>query len=528
MDFGLLLVAFIFGFACKIFNMPALIGFLIAGFVLNILGFSADENLNTIANLGITIMLFVIGLKLNVKDLAKTEIWLTSVSHSVVWIGLVSIVVLGLVALSVPYFTDLTFAQAALIGFALSFSSTVCVVKILEESGEIKTRHGKIAIGVLIMQDIFAVLFLVAATGKIPSIYALGLFLLIPLTPILRRLLEEAGHGELLPLSGLVFALGGYYLFELVGVKGDLGALIIGILLAQSSKSTELAKSLLSFKDLFLIGFFLTIGLTALPTIEMALIALAFSIVLLPIKYFMFFTLFAYFKLRARTSYLASLVLSNYSEFGLIVIAVAVGAGMLNADWLVIIAMSVSFSFVLSSLLYKHSHQYYAKVKDKLRKYEAKISLVEDQYPCMSDAEVLVIGMGRVGKGAFKALTRDLGEQVWGMDADSEKVKQLSEVNKNVIAGDGENIDMWENLDLSNVKLVLLALPAIDDSSNITGMLRQINYTGQIVAIARYQDEVEPLLKNGVDHVFNFFTDAGLGFAEESIRLLDDMRQKNA
>ncbi len=505
--------------------MPSLIGFLVAGFALNLMGFTADESLVTIADLGITIMLFVIGLKLNIKDLTKSEIWLSSISHTIIWITLVSCVVMLLVALSVPYFTSLTWLQAALIGFALSFSSTVCVVKILEESGETKTRHGKIAIGILIMQDIFAVLFLVFATGKIPSLYALALFLLIPLTPILRRLLEEAGHGELLPLSGLVFALGGYYVFELVGVKGDLGALIIGILLAPSTKSTELAKSLLGFKDLFLIGFFLTIGLSALPTLEMAAIAIGLSLVLLPFKYALFFGLFAYFKLRVRTSYLASLVLSNYSEFGLIVMAVAVSAGMLGADWLVIIAISVSVSFVLSSLLYKQSHRYYANVKGKLKKFQSSTVLEEDQYPCMRNAEILVIGMGRVGKGAFKALARDLGDKVWGMDADSEKVKQLSKINSNVIAGDGENIDMWENLDLTNAKLVLLALPSIDDSKNITTILRQINYSGQIAAIARYQDEVEPLLKNGVDNVFNFFTDAGLGFADESLRLLDDIKK---
>lgn len=524
MEFILLLIAFIFGFACKIVNMPPLIGYLIAGFVLNALGYSIDENLTTVAELGITIMLFTIGLKLNIKDLGKTEIWLTCLAHSLVWVISITLIILLLINFSLPFIFELSIQQAALIGFAFSFSSTVCIVKILEESGESKTRHGKVAIGILIVQDILAVLFLVAATGKLPSIYALGLFLLIPAVPLLRKLLEEAGHGELLPLSGLVFAVGGYYLFESAGVKGDLGALVIGMLLAPSSKASELSKSLLSFKDLFLIGFFLTIGLTALPTLEMVSIALIFSL-LLPFKYVLFFSLFSALRMRVRSSYLSSLVMSNYSEFGLIVIAVAVSTGILGPDWLVIMALSVSFSFVLSSLLYKRSHAHYASVKDRIRHLQSSRILEEDKYPCLSNVEVIVIGMGRVGRGAFSALTNSLGDTVLGMDADIERVNKLNEISQNTIVGDGENIDFWENVDLSNVKLVLLALPSVEDSSNITSQLRIASYTGQIAAIARYKDEVDPLLKKGVDRVFNFFNDAGLGFAEESINMLEEMKQ---
>jgi predicted Kef-type K+ transport protein len=519
MEFLLLLIAFVCGFASKFISLPPLVGYLVAGFVLNALGFSSNPTLETIANLGITVMLFTIGLKLNVKDLIKREIWFASLVHSAVWIAFVGLFMFlaGLAALA--YFAELSLMQLALVGFALSFSSTVCVVKILEESGESRSRHGKVAIGILIMQDIFAVLFIVFATGKIPSIYALTLFALIPLAPIMKRLLVEAGHGELLPLCGLVLALGGYQLFELVGVKGDLGALVIGILLAGTAKSSELAKSLLSFKDLFLIGFFLSIGLTALPNVEMTMIALLLTLII-PIKFALFFILFTQLRLRARTAYLSSLVMSNYSEFGLIVAAVAVASNMISDQWLVIIAMSVSFSFVITSILYKHSHAHYVRLKHALKVFQKPLPLPEDVYPSFKDIDVLVIGMGRVGKGAFHALAKSVGPAVCGMDADEQRVKNMTKSGYRAILGDGENIDLWENLDISDVKLVLLALPSIEDSSNVTGQLRGLNFTGKIAAIARYEDEVQPLLDKGVDQVFNFFTDAGLGFAEESLAIL--------
>lgn len=520
MEFLLLLIAFICGFSCKFVSLPPLVGYLIAGFILNALGFSTNPTLITIANLGITVMLFTIGLKLNIKDLIKPEIWFASIAHSTIWIVCSAAILFLLTLIPLAHFTGLTLTQLALIGFAFSFSSTVCVVKILEESGEFRTRHGKIAIGILIMQDIFAVLFLVFATGKVPSIYAVGLFALIPLAPLLKRLLYEVGHGELLPLCGLVFALGGYQLFELVGIKGDLGALIFGILLAGTAKSTELSKSLLSFKDLFLIGFFLSIGLTALPDLQMTFIAMMLTL-LIPLKFVMFFLLFTQLRLRARTSYLASLVMSNYSEFGLIVAAVAVSVGIISDEWLVIIAMSVAFSFVLTSVLYKQSHNQYLRFKEPLRVFQKTIALQEDVFPSLNDVDVLIIGMGRVGKGAFNALSKIIGKAVCGMDADQDKINQLNNEGYKAIVGDGENIDLWENLDISNLKLVLLALPSIEDSSSITRQLRNARFDGKVVAIARYEDEVQPLLDDGVDQVFNFFTDAGLGFAEESLAILE-------
>ncbi|MFC4699439.1 cation:proton antiporter [Glaciecola siphonariae] len=519
MEFLLLLVAFVCGFLCKFVSLPPLVGYLIAGFVLNALGFSTNPALVTIANLGITVMLFTIGLKLNIRDLLKHEVFFASIAHSTIWILCCAGILFLLSLVPLAHFAELRLEQLALIAFAFSFSSTVCVVKVLEESGESRTRHGKVAIGILVMQDIFAVLFLVLATGQIPSIYALALFVLIPLTPVLKRLLFEAGHGELLPLCGFVFALGGYHLFELVGIKGDLGALIFGILLAGNAKSTELSKSLLSFKDIFLIGFFLSIGLTALPDLEMTLIALLLTL-LIPFKFALFFGLFSQLRLRARTSYLASLVMSNYSEFGLIVAAVAVQMGMISDQWLVIIAMSVSFSFVITSVLYKQSHNQYRRLKEPLRRFQKPRALPEDVYPSFNDVDVLVIGMGRVGKGAFSALSKVMGQAVCGMDADQEKIERLNSDGYNAIVGDGENIDLWENLDIANLKLVLLALPSIEDSSNITRQLRNAQFEGKIVAIARYEDEVQPLLDKGVDQVFNFFTDAGLGFAEESLAIL--------
>jgi predicted Kef-type K+ transport protein len=519
MEFAFILLAFICGLALKLVGLPPLIGYLIAGFTLNYLGFHSTDALQTIANLGITLMLFTIGLKLNVGDLYKKEVWLGSVFHSVIWVTLINLLLFLVSWLGLAAFTNLDGSTQALIAFSLSFSSTVCIVKILEESGEIKTRHGKLAIGVLIIQDIVAVLFLVIATGKVPSIWALLLLLLFFTKPIWSMILVRVGHGELLILSGFMFALGGYELFEALGIKGDLGALIIGMFIATHVKSVEMSKALMNFKDMFLVGFFLTIGFSALPTLDLIFTAIILCL-FIPIKFVLFFSLFTLFKLRARTSYLASLVLSNYSEFGLIVVALLVSLGWLSAEWLVVLALSVSFSFVLTGLVYKTSHNQYTKFKDRLKSFESPHRLPEDVYIQPVRAEIIVIGLGRVGKGAYLSLNNLVGNKVWGMDADPIRIKHLKNVGYQAMVGDGEDVDLWENMDLTQIQLILLALPSIEDICNITEQLQHANYAGKIASIARYEDEIQPLIDAGSDKVFNFFTEAGTGFAEESLQLL--------
>ncbi|GAB3110239.1 cation:proton antiporter [Aestuariicella hydrocarbonica] len=520
MDFIWILFAFACGLGVRLLSLPPLVGYLIAGFGLNFMGVEPDHTLQTLADLGITLMLFTIGLKLSIRDLLKPEIWAGTNIMMGVWILLFGGILLGVGAISVSIFTGLTPTSAALIAFASSFSSTVCVVKMLEDSGETRTRHGRLAIGVLVMQDIIAVLFLVFATGELPSAWALLLFALIPARPLIGRLLNSAGHGELLPLTGFFLALGGYELFALVNIKGDLGALIAGILLSQHTKAAELVKSLMSFKDLFLIGFFLSIGFTALPDWSMLGIALCLTL-LLPLKFALFFTLLSGLKLRARTAYLTSLALANYSEFGLIVAAISVSNGWLDKQWLVILALAVSISFVFTSTVYRSSHNIYRRHKDKFRRLERSTRLPEDIIVQPTSAEILVIGLGRVGSGAYQSLYQEVGDRVWGMDADRERIRKQKEQGMHVFFGDGEDADLWETLDTSSIKLILLALPTIEDSINVCRQLQSAIYCGQIAAIARYEDERMQLLESGIDKVFNFYTEAGTGFADESLRMIN-------
>ena len=524
MDILWILFAFACGFGIKQLGLPPLIGYLAAGFMLNLYGVSMTPGLEAIADIGVTLMLFTIGLKLNIKDLLKPEIWAGTLANMSLWTILFFGLAMFLGTLSAPYYSDLTWQSAALLAFALSFSSTVCVVKMLEESGEMSTRHGRFAIGILVMQDVIAVIFLVLAEGNIPSIWALLLPGLLLIRPLFGKILSMSGHGELLILSGFMFALGSYELFYLVNIKGDLGALLFGVLLSQHPKASELSKSLLSFKDIFLVGFFLSIGLVALPDASMMITAVLL-VPLLLIKLGMFYLAFVRLRLRARTASLASLLLTNFSEFGLIVMVVGVDLGLIGKEWLVILALSISISFIITCVYYHRAHHFYTRLKPLLQRFERDKPLEEDIFVQPEGAEVLVIGTGRIGLGAYQALQAQLGEGVWGMDADHDRITRLREQGLRVFVGDGESADLWEKLNVLQIKLVLIATPATEDCRNITEQLHFAGYQGKIAAIARYEDDRDTLMSYGIDKVFDFFVEAGIGFAEDSLQLIDKERK---
>lgn len=163
-------VAFVFGFLAKQVSLPPLVGFLLAEFVLKFFGIEGGETLQQIADLGVTLLLFSIGLKLDVKGLLKPEVWGTASLHLVITVVVFGGAFYGLSLAGVSLFAGLDLATAAMIAFALSFSSTVFAVKVLEERGEMPSIHGRVSIGILIVQDIAAVVFLTLSTGKIPSL----------------------------------------------------------------------------------------------------------------------------------------------------------------------------------------------------------------------------------------------------------------------------------------------------------------------------------------------------------------------
>ncbi|TND57778.1 cation:proton antiporter [Aeromonas dhakensis] len=520
----LIAVAFGCGMLVNLIGLPPLLGFLAAGFILNAMGYHNTPALSEVADLGVTLLLFTIGLKLNVKILMRRDVWGTTSLHLLLSTLLFTVVLLVCKGLGLALAMSLDWKLALLLGFALSFSSTVFAVKVLEERSDMNALYARLAIGVLVMQDLFAVAFLAVSSGEWPSIWALWILGLPLLRPLLLKLLERAGHGELQVLFGIFLALVvGAAGFEVVGLKPDLGALILGMLIASHPASAGLAKSLFNLKDLFLICFFLTIGLNGLPTHDTMLLALAL-VLALPLKSALYYLVYSGAHLRVRTALLSTLALTNFSEFGLIVAAIAAKAGWISHEWLVALSLALAASFMISAPLNGQSERIYHRLGNWLRGMQATTLHPEDRPIELGDAEVIILGMGRIGQGAYFELENKYGTVILGVENDSDKLPTLRAQGMNVIEGDATDTDFWDKVLLSNqVNLVLLAMPHHSGNLYAIEKLRSHGFAGKIAAIVRFEDDIASLKEQGVDAVFNVYDEAGSGFARHVIKRLQPL-----
>lgn len=512
-DVAWISLAFVLGLISRSMGLPPLVGFLATGFVLNAQGIASGDTLEQLSDLGITLLLFTVGLKLNLRTLARPQVWAVTGLHTSIVVAVLGFAIYGLALAGTPFICDLDLQRSLLIAFALSFSSTVFVVKVLEEKGEMVSLHGRIAIGILIIQDLAAVVFLAVSTGKWPSYWALSIVLLFPMRPILHQLLQRVGHGELLVLYGFTLALGGAEVFELVGLKGDLGALVLGVLVASHPNAEEMAKTMLGFKDLFLLGFFLSIGMSGQLTLE----TLVIGALITPLVFFksaLFLALLTRFKLRARTALLASSNLTNFSEFGLIVAAISVANGWIANQWLIVIAVALSLSFAIAAGLSAISHQLYTRYRPTWRRLQTSERLADDRLHDIEGATIAIIGMGGIGTGAYDRM-RDLqGETVVGIDIDPVTVRNQQATDRRVLLGDPSDPDFWDRMQATHsLELVMLALPKLTSNLAVLDELATASFSGRIAATAKFPDEVAALEKAGASTVFNIYAEAGAGFA---------------
>jgi glutathione-regulated potassium-efflux system ancillary protein KefC len=517
-------LAFLLGFAAHQVRLPPLVGFLGAGFALHAVGLEGGDTIRQVADLGVTLLLFTIGLQLKVKGLVRPEIWAGTTIHMAITVLVLGATALALAGLGLPAFAGLDLGTALLLAFALSFSSTVFAVKLLEDKGETAALHGRTAIGILIMQDVIAVAFLTFSSAEWPSPWAFGLLALPLLRPILGLMMDRCGRDELIPLLGLFAALGiGAAAFALVGLKPDLGALILGLLMSDHKRAPEVAESLFGLKEVFLVGFFLHIGLYGPPSLQGALVALVL-VLLVPFKSALFFLVLTRFRMRARSALLASISLASYSEFGLIVGSVGVDNGWLESEWLVIIAIALSISFTLSSPTNSLAHGIYARLHRWLQWFESEKRHPEEAPILLGDADIVIFGMGRIGTGAYDHIEETLGCRVLGIDIDRELVRRHVEAGRNVIVGDATDSDFWERtrLDRRQGRLVMLAMPEHNANMYAAKRIAAVGPGYLIAAVAQFADQVQQLRDLGVDAAYDTYAEAGAGFAASVHEELQD------
>lgn len=496
--------AFSIGLLVRTIGLPPLVGYLAAGFAISTysvdLGMPAEAGavLDHVAHLGVLLLLFTVGLKLDWRIIVKPEVIGGGLLHF--FISVVLMTPALLLVFPVDFYT------AFMLSVALAFSSTVLAAKVLEAKRELRAFHGRVAIGILIVQDLMALIVVSLAAGRSPSIWALLVFTLPFLRPLLFKLLDASGHDELQLLFGLLLALvvGGYG-FELVGLSSELGALVLGALLASHQRAGELSKTLWGIKEFFLVGFFLQIGIGGLPDSQAWMFALMMT-ALLPVKAILFFLLLVLFRLRARSAFLSSLSLTNYSEFGLIV------ASIVLPQWLVPLALTAALSFLVSAPLNRYAHPLYERLAARLIPLERNTRHPDEQPVSLGDAEVLIMGLGRTGTAAYKHL-KDKCRLV-ALDSDPARVQMHKMMGHNVFFADAEDQVFWQNLDLAGVSAIILTINEMEAKVIAAQKLRKSGFAGLIVSHSMHSDEAEKIIKAGADQTYLTMSEAGVGLAE--------------
>jgi hypothetical protein len=221
--------------------------------------------------------------------------------------------------------------------------------------------------------------------------------------------------------------------------------------------------------------------------------------------------------MRARTATLSSLALANYSEFGLIVGAIAVTNAWLSEDWLVTIALALTITIIIAAPINMHAIRLYDRLRSTARKFETESVLPEDEPVDTGDAKIAVIGMGQLGTGVYDQLAPDYCNLLIGIDSDPDIVAMHKAAGRNVVLADATDDEMWENTPSTRLEVGILALKRHQENLGIVNRVRERKRNAKLFAVASHEDEVAELIDAGAEAAWNMYSEAGIGLASEVI-----------
>ncbi|MDR4503906.1 MAG: cation:proton antiporter [Candidatus Scalindua sp.] len=521
----LLLVAAVTGFICLRLRQPLIVAFIAVGILVgpSVLGWvSADDKVDLLAQMGIAVLLFVVGLKLDL--------------HIIRTMGLVALASgLGQVLFTsvVGYFIAIVLGMSPLtslyVAVALTFSSTIIIVKLLSDKHEVDTLHGRIAIGFLIVQDIVVVLVMIGLTvlsqvGDKASlswqaielllkgclfIAAIGLLMRYVLTPLLHQL---ARSSELLLLFAIAWAVSMGAACEYLGFSKEVGAFIAGVSLASTPYREAIGARLVTLRDFLLLFFFIdlgaglelsTLGAHVVPAIILSLFVLIGN----PLIVMVILGAMGY---RRRTSFLAGLTVAQISEFSLILGSLGLNLGHIDADTMGLITLVGLITISASTYMILYSHPLYERISSWLVVFERRRAHREEAQKLSTEengVDVILFGLGRFGSGVAREL-RKRGHRLIGVDFDPDLVRRHVRQGYTVRYGDAEDPEFLATLPLGEVRWVVSSVREMPVNLALLNSLRDHDYKGCVAVTAYTTSNIEQLEYAGFDRVLIPYADA--------------------
>ncbi len=539
---ALLVLAAGVGLVGVLLRQPLIVSFIAVGILAgpSVLGLAqSDEHINLLAELGIAVLLFLVGLKLDVK-LVRT------LGPVALMTGLGQVVFTSVVGFFMGLALGLGTVTSLYVAVALTFSSTIIIVKLLSDKREIDSLHGRIALGFLIVQDLVVVLAMIvlsavgvgarqdAALADIALIFVAGLAMLAFVGVFIRFIAEPlverlARAPELL----VCFAIGWAALFaaagDFLGLSMELGGLLSGVSLASTRLREAMAARLAPLRDFLLLFFFIALG----THLDLSLVgeqvpsAALFSLFVLVGNPLIVLVIMGIMGYRKRTGFLAGLTVAQISEFSLIFMAMGVTLGHVNAEALGLVTLVGLITISLSTYMITYSHTLYGWLEPVLGLFERRDPMREaigDQEHPGQGYDVVLFGLGRYGSAIAQRLVQH-GLTVLGVDFNPTAIKEWQNAGLDAVYGDATDPEFVASLPLASVKWAVSAVPEHDTGvthedarSGLIEALRGAGFAGRVAVTAHRASDAEALSGSDADLILQPFRDA----ADQAAQLIVD------
>lgn len=537
-EFGILIgIATLVSFAMRYFKQPLLVGYILAGLLVGPFVFGVLHSTETItffSEIGIAILLFTVGLNINpkiFKDFGKVS----------VVTGVVQILVTF--ALGYILCTILGFSNTAsfYVGAALSFSSTIVVLKLISDKGDLDTLYAKVSIGLLLVQDIVAILLLFAvpifssekfSLAIVLNKFSFGILVIAFLMFCSKYIFPKinnfiSGSDEMLLLFSIAWGIGIAALFKVIGFSLESGALIAGASLSVLPSRYEINSRLGPLRDFFLVLFFLSLGSQISP----AGIIVAIPVVLLLSAFVLFgksviiMTVLGLLGYKKRTGFQTGTVNAQISEFSLIFLALGVKLGAVSPDVLSIVTMVGLVTILGSAYFVIYSEKIYLAIANDLNIFQRadahETKVVAEGYP------MILIGTGRIGYDFYQLFKKNKKDFLV-IDHNPDVVEELREVHGHVMYGDASDLDFLETVSFKQAEMVISTIPNLETNLLIADVARKESpdYDAIImIAVSQSIEDALSLYDVGYDYVIlpHFI---GGSFAVELLQKLKNNKAK--
>lgn len=494
----------------RIIRQPLIIGHILTGVIVGPSVLHLVQNPDTIetfSTIGIALLLFIIGLGLNpsvIKEVGRVS----SIA------GIVQVIITGLLGWGTGILFGLSRTESVFLGIALSFSSTIIILKLLSDKKEQSRLYGKIAIGILLLQDLLATiaLLVVAARGsgeafstiELLRLTGKGLLIIVPLMLIGRLILPRfhnliAGSQEFLFLFAIGWGFGSAALFEYVGFSLEIGALAAGIALAALPYAQEVSSRLRPLRDFFIVVFFIALGTRIDVTnfgghLPLILASCLVVIIIKPLIVMSVMGLLGYTK---RASFKTAIALGQISEFSLIFVILGYNQGLVSNELVSVLTVVALVSIAVSTYLIIYSDKIFNVLESHLSMFEQRKAHTEH---AKRNFQMALFGY-RKGGHEFLRVFKQLNKPFVVIDYDPEVIDILEKEKINYLYGDATDIELLYEAGLSKVKLVVSTMSDHDTNISLIKFISKINPDAVIVSHADSVVEAEELYILGASYV---------------------------